>query len=76
MRTVPCHWRGGDAGRPTGRFRVRVWGQNTEGLGQESGLPLVGFHCDESVRCCTFAGGRKIIAGDAGGRLHFLLFEE
>jgi WD40 repeat protein len=42
----------------------------------ESGLPLVGLRCDASLRCCTFADGRKIIAGDYGGRLHFLLFEE
>jgi WD40 repeat protein len=42
----------------------------------ETGLPLVRFHCDAGLRCCTFAGKQKIIAGDQGGRLHFLLLEE
>jgi hypothetical protein len=41
----------------------------------ETGLPLVRLHCDASLRRCTCAGGGKIIAGDAGGRLYFLLFE-
>jgi WD40 repeat protein len=42
----------------------------------ERGLPLVSFHGDAILRCCAFAGERKVIAGDDGGRLHFLLFEE
>ncbi len=34
------------------------------------------FHCDAGARCCTFAGNQKIVAGDAGGHLHFLQLEE
>jgi WD40 repeat protein len=42
----------------------------------ETGLPLATFHCDAIPRCCAFAGGQTIVAGDEGGRLHFLLLEE
>jgi WD40 repeat protein len=42
----------------------------------ETGLPLATFHCDASAMCCAWAGGQKIVAGDSGGRLHVLLFEE
>ena len=42
----------------------------------ETGLPLATFHCDASPWCCAFASGQTIVAGDAGGRLHFLRLEE
>jgi len=42
----------------------------------ETGLPLATFHCDASAMCCRFVGNQEIIAGDAVGRLHFLLLEE
>jgi WD40 repeat protein len=41
----------------------------------ESGLSLATYTCDAAVRCCAFVGGRSIVAGDAGGRAHFLQFE-
>jgi WD40 repeat protein len=50
-------------------YTLKVWDL-------ETGLPLVRFHCDARLRCCTFARGGKVIAGDDGGRLHFLLLEE
>jgi WD40 repeat protein len=42
----------------------------------ETCLPLATFHCDAYPTCCVCAGGNKIVAGDEGGRLHVLLFEE
>jgi WD40 repeat protein len=42
----------------------------------ESGLPVASFHCDASVLCCAISRGRTIIAGDGGGRVHFLVLEE
>jgi WD40 repeat protein len=47
---------------------LRVWDL-------ETGLALATFNCDASAQCCTFASNRQIIAGDAVGRLHFLLLE-
>jgi hypothetical protein len=41
----------------------------------DSGAPLAAFYCDASPRCCAVAGGQTILAGDSGGRLHFLQFE-
>jgi WD40 repeat protein len=41
----------------------------------ESGMLLATFTCDAPARCCAFAGARKIVAGDAGGRVHFLSLE-
>ena len=42
----------------------------------ESGLPVASFHCDTSVLCCAIARERTLIAGDGGGRVHFLVLEE
>jgi len=42
----------------------------------ESGLALATFTCDAALLCCTFANTHKILAGDAGGRLHFLLLDQ
>jgi WD40 repeat protein len=42
----------------------------------DSGSLFATFHCDASPGCCTFAGNQTIVAGDAGGHLHFLQLEE
>jgi len=42
----------------------------------ESGLVLATFTADASLYCCTFADSHKILAGDAGGHLHFLQLVE
>jgi len=41
-----------------------------------TGLPIATFHCDASARCCAFADDHRIVAGDAGGRVYFLVLEE
>jgi WD40 repeat protein len=50
-------------------FSLRVWDL-------EAGLLIVTYHCDVGVSCCVFAGDQTIVAGDAGGHLHFLRLEE
>jgi WD40 repeat protein len=37
-----------------------------------SGVLLATFTCDAAALCCAFINDRHVIAGDAGGRIHFL----
>jgi hypothetical protein len=41
----------------------------------ESGMCIVTFRCDAPVRCCACTND-IFVAGDAGGRVHFLRLEE
>jgi hypothetical protein len=52
------------------------WDQTLKVWDLESGMALATFTCDAGLHCCTFANAHKIVAGDALGRLHFLLLEE
>jgi len=47
---------------------LRVWDL-------EGGALMATFTCDAAARCCAFAGDRRILAGDASGRVHFLSLE-
>jgi WD40 repeat protein len=47
---------------------VKVWDL-------ETGRALATFTCDAAANCCAFADDRKIVAGDASGRVHFLQLE-
>jgi WD40 repeat protein len=79
LRTLEGHssYVSGVAVTPDGTRAVSASGDNTLKVWDlETGLPLATFHCDASPRCCTFAGGQTIIAGDAGGQMHFLRLEE
>jgi WD40 repeat protein len=42
----------------------------------ESGTVIATFTCDAAARTCAFINDRKLIAGDALGRVHFLCLEE
>lgn len=42
----------------------------------ENGVPLATFTGDSRALCCAFTNEREIIAGNAGGRVHFLCLEE
>ena len=42
----------------------------------DSGLPIATFHCDAPANCRAFADERRIVAGDDGGRVYFLVLEE
>jgi WD40 repeat protein len=48
---------------------LKVWNLDT-------GLLIATFRCDASASCCAFADERRIVAGDAGGRVYFLALEE
>jgi WD40 repeat protein len=41
----------------------------------ETGACIATFTCDSSTGCCAFANSRAIVAGDNGGRIHFLSLE-
>ncbi len=47
---------------------LKVWDLDT-------GVPVATFHCDAPARCCAFAGDRRIVAADEGGRVYFLALE-
>jgi WD40 repeat protein len=48
---------------------VKVWDM-------ESGVALATFSCDSAACCCAFMDDHDVIAGDAGGGVHFLRLEE
>ena len=48
---------------------LKVWDLNT-------GLLIATFHCDTRAASCAFVDERRIVAGDEGGRVHFLAIEE
>jgi WD40 repeat protein len=48
---------------------LNVWDLN-------SGAPLATFTCDGASYSCAFINDHKLIAGDAGGRVCFLKFEQ
>jgi WD40 repeat protein len=47
---------------------LNVWDLETRAL-------VATFTCDASALCCAFINSRKLIAGDASGRVHFLSVE-
>jgi len=44
---------------------LKVWDLKT-------GKLIATFTCDAATMCCSFAGDRKIVPGDASDRVHFL----
>jgi len=40
-----------------------------------SGQCVATFQCDGPPRCCAFVNNSRMVAGDAGGRVHFLSLE-
>jgi hypothetical protein len=48
------------------------WDKTLKVWDLDSGRLIATFHCDVYPGCCAFAGDRRIVAGDEGGRLHFL----
>jgi WD40 repeat protein len=52
------------------------WDRTLKVWDLESGACLATFTCDAAARCCATTVGGKIVAGDEGGRVHFLQLEE
>ena len=48
---------------------LKVWELNT-------GEVLAAFSCDGHALCCAFHDDKRIISGDAVGRVHFITLEE
>jgi WD40 repeat protein len=69
VRGVAVTADGRRAASASGDHTLKVWDL-------ASGMVLATFTCDAPLLCCTFASAHKILVGDAGGRLHFLLIEE
>ncbi|HEY6345986.1 MAG TPA: NB-ARC domain-containing protein [Bryobacteraceae bacterium] len=79
LRTLKGHSRAanGVAVTPDGRRAVSASDDKTLKVWDlETASPLATFTCDAVVYSCAFANNKKIVAGDAAGRLHFLLLEE
>jgi WD40 repeat protein len=75
LRTLEGHsnWVNGVAVTPDGTRAVSASDDNTLKVWDlESGLVLATFRCDAAVHCCTCVSGHRIVAGDNGGRVHFL----
>ena len=64
--------------QPDGRRAVSASSDNTVKLWNlETGQVLATFTCDSAAQCCAFSDALNlIVAGDAGGHLHFLRLEE
>ena len=77
LRTLEGHsgWVTGVAVTPEGKRVVSASRDNTLKVWDlESGLILATFTSDAGVLCCACVG--RIVAGDAGGHVHFLQVEE
>jgi WD40 repeat protein len=78
LRTLAGHsgWVYGVGVSADGRRAVSAsWDQTLKVWDLETGALVTTFTCDAAARCCAFAGARRIVAGDAGGRVHFLSLE-
>jgi len=80
LRTLTGHsaWVAGVAVTPDGKRVVSASGDNTLKVWDlEAGAVLATFTCDAATHCCVYSEALKlIVAGDAGGHLHFLRLEE
>jgi len=78
LRTLAGHWDTVHRVAVSGDGRRAVSASHDKTLklwDPETGAVLATFTCDVAALCCVFAGDRRIVAGDASGRVHFLSLE-
>ena len=63
---------------PDGKRAVSACWDNTVKMWElETGEVIATFTCDGAANCCAFSDALElIVAGDAGGHVHFLHLEE
>jgi len=79
LRTLEGHSSrvSGVAVTPDGNRAVSASADNTLKVWDlETGLLITTFHCDASALCCAFVNAHRIVAGDQGGRVYFLVLVE
>jgi WD40 repeat protein len=87
LRTIEAHseWVSGVAVTPDGRRAVSAYADRTlkayadrtlRVWDLETGVVIATFRCDAPAGCCAFADGRRIVAGNEGGRVYLLELEE
>jgi hypothetical protein len=78
LRTLNGHssWVRGVAVSPDGRRAISASTDRTLKVWDlETGEVIATFSADASMHCCAFATNQTVVAGDAGGHLHFLKLE-
>ena len=61
---------------PDWRYAVSgSWDKTLKVWDLDSGEKVATFTCEAGVTCCALAGDHRIVAGDYGGRIHFLALE-
>jgi WD40 repeat protein len=48
---------------------LKVWNPDT-------GLLIATFYCEATTRCCAWVDQQRVVAGDNGGRVYFLVLEQ
>jgi WD40 repeat protein len=79
LRTLQGHSASvhGVAVTPDGKRAVSASGDKTLKVWDlETGEVLATFTCDHVALCCAFDDDKRIVSGDAGGRVYFLSLEE
>jgi WD40 repeat protein len=62
---------------PDGKLAVSASYDNTLKVWDlESRVSVATFRCDAAALCCAFGGNDKIVAGDRGARLHFMVLQQ
>ena len=62
---------------PDGKRAVSAsWDKTLKAWDLATGLLIATFYCDAPALCCVFVDHQRIVAGDGGGRVHFLVLKE
>ena len=79
LRTLQAHSTDvyGVAVTPDGKWAASAsWDRTLKVWDMSTGLLTATFHCEALPPCCAFTDNHRIVAGDEGGRVYFLMLEE